>query len=278
LALALAIASALALAALAIASVGAPADAAEGRVLWSGDAEAPAAQQWGRLYTRPPNCGMTPKEVPGYSQRVRTNPAPVQGNYAYKSTVTDGYNCWHERTELSQAGSTSRQYFAGQENWEAFSVMLSPGFNVNYSGGGHRTLYQHKQVGNVGSGPPMSLNVANGSYRMTTRGPISNRHRDTVGPAVPGRWVKFVVHTKYSATSSGLIELWSDAPGGPGGPLVRVVSRNKPTLFLDGGRPAPIRVNMGLYRESAGTDGTQWVAHDGLTVGTTRAVVEGRAF
>jgi len=255
------------------------AKAAKGQVLWSGDAEAPAAQQWGTLFTRAPNCGRTPKEVPGYSERVRTNPAPVQGSYAYKSTVTDGYDCWHERTELSQG--PDKQYYAGQENWEAFSLMLSPGFNVNYSGGGHRILYQHKQVGlSEGGGPPMTINVARGVYRMTTQGPngFSNKNRDTIGPAARGKWARFVLHTKYSATNAGLIELWSDAPGGPGGPLVHVVSRSKPTLFLDDGRPAPVRVSMGLYRESAGTAGTQWVAHDGLTVGTTRAVVEARAF
>ena len=257
--------------------------APSGTILWSGDGENPTNQDWSRIFTKAPYCGATPQggiapnNHGGYHTRVTSNPTPLQGSYAYKEVVDDSIDCWQERTELSQK-EDARQFHPGDENWEAFGVWLGPDFDINRDMKGASTTFQHKPV--PSNNPTTSIKIANGDwYWVTQGGTATNTHqtKDVIAPATRGVWYRFVLHTKYTSSEDGLTELYSDAPGGPGGPIELVGSRTKPTLWETSSGSSSIRVNMGFYRES-GDNGTETLAHDGYTVGTTREIVERSAF
>jgi hypothetical protein len=254
-----------------------------GQILWSGDGEHPTGQDYSNIYTKAPYCnatpqnGIAPNNHNGYHARVTSNPTPIQGDYALKGRVDDSYDCWQERTELSHTRDESKQFRAGDENWQAVGIWLGPDFRVGRDPNGASTLFQHKPV--PSNQPNMSLKVGNGNWIWQTRGPsTASKDADTVAAATTGEWYKFVFHTRFSTSATnGLTEIYSDAPGGPGGPIVFVKSYHKPTLMGTATNPSRIRLNMGFYRE-ASDSGVETFAHDGYTVGTTRAIVEQSAF
>jgi hypothetical protein len=96
----------------------------------------------------------------------------------------------------------------------------------------------------------------------------------TIGPAQQGVWAKFTLHTKYQKNGTGLTEVYSDVPGGPGGPIVLVKSLNKPTMWNNS---ESIRPNYGYYREEE-FSGKETFGQDGFTVATTREAAEASAF
>ena len=161
---------------------------------------------------------------------------------------------------------------------EAFGIWLGPDFDINRDMKGASTTFQHKPV--PSNNPTTSIKIANGDwYWVTQGGTATNTHQTkyVIAPATRGVWYRFVLHTKYTSSEDGLTELYSDAPGGPGGPIELVGSRTKPTLWETSSGSSSIRVNMGFYRESGDND-TETLAHDGYTVGTTREIVERSAF
>ena len=80
----------------------------------------PYREDWSNIYTqgallqRAPQNGIAPNDHNGYHARVTSNPTPIQGDYAYKERVDDSYDCWQERTELSQTRDDSKQFRAGR--------------------------------------------------------------------------------------------------------------------------------------------------------------------
>jgi hypothetical protein len=252
-----------------------------GQVLWKGDGERPTNEDWTSIFTKAPFCGARPQgglagsDHNGYHTRVQSNPTPIQGNYALKGKVDDSIDCFQERTEISQQGVDSKLYHPNSENWQAFGVWLGPDYQISGTLSGASTHYQHKPI--PSDNPNLSLKVGQGIWQWTSQGgsPSSpNQQKSIVGPATNGEWHRFVIHTKFSSGSGGVVELYSDVPGGPGGPIVHVGTRNQPTMYTNS---EAIRANMGYYRKSENS-GTETFAHDGFVVGTTRAVVEAHAF
>jgi len=254
-----------------------------GEVLWTGDGENATNQDWTDIHTKKPYCGVTPQSgiAPnnhgGYHSRVTSNPAPMQGAYAYRVKVDDSYDCFQERTELSQLGSNNpKQFNPGDENYEAFGIYLLADYNSADGCSGARTSFQHKPV--PSDNPTTSLKACNNTWQWTTQGgsPTNpDKHTDTIGPVTEGTWCRFLLHTKYTTSAaSGLTEVWSDIDNGCNGTLTLQGSRAKPTLYNNS---TAIRVNMGLYRE-ASDSGTETLSNDGYAVGTTPEIVTEHAF
>jgi hypothetical protein len=98
------------------------------------------------------------------------------------------------------------------------------------------------------------------------------------GPARSGRWVKFTLHVNFSADpASGFVELWGNPAGGE---VVRLLAKTRTyTMKNDSaGRPQPLHVRIGIYRNPSGPFGTETVYYDGFTVATTRGAAEANAF
>jgi len=253
-----------------------------GEVLWTGDGENPIGQDWSSIHTADPYCsvspqnGIAPNDHGGYFARVSSNPTPLQGQYTYRAKVDDTIDCYQERSELTQTGSNNtKQFDPGTESWEAFGVWLGSDFDLARDLQGASTFYQHKPV--PSDNPNASIKVGKGIFQWTTQGGSpTNPDKDvmTIGNATRGDWYRFVIHTKYRYDNTGLIELYSDVPGGPGGDIVLTRSENKPTLYNN---TEAIRTNYGFYRES-GDSGKETFALDGYAVGTTREIVEENAF
>ena len=258
---------------------------ATGQVLWTGDAENPTSTDWAQICTKPPfdganpQNGIAPLNHNGYHARVTTNPTPLQGNYAYRGKVDDSYECFQERTEISQNGDPSKQFLPGDENWQAFGIWLGGDFKVNKGSQGAHLLFQHKPI--PSSNPTVAIVVDNGLWRFKTDGGrADNPVTTTIGTARKQQWCKFVIHTRYAYDDTGVSELYSDVPGGCGGEVEQIVGRNEATLWAASspwGQTERIRVNMGYYRDVSHS-GTETFAHDGYTVGTTREAVEQHAF
>ena len=256
-----------------------------GDILWTGDGENPTNTDWAQIFTKTPYCGanaqsgLAPDDHEGYHSRVSSDPAPLQGAYALKGKVDDSYECFQERTEVSQNGDPSKQFLPDGENWQAFGIWLGSDFQVEKAAQGAHLLFQHKPI--PSSNPTATIVVDSGLWKWKTDGgPTDNPVTTTIGAATQQQWCKFVIHTRYEYDDTGLSELYSDVPGGCGGPIELIASRNEPTLWTatsPWGQTERIRVNMGYYRDVSYSD-TETFAHDGYTVGTTKAVVEANAF
>jgi len=115
---------------------------------------------------------------------VTSNPTPLQGNYAYKGKVDDTYECFQERTELSQNGDDARQFREGEENWQAFAIWLGPDFDINRDGTGAHVLFQHKPA--PSDNPTSAIVVDNGLWKWKTQGgspTAPQKVTTTAGPA-----------------------------------------------------------------------------------------------
>jgi hypothetical protein len=207
----------------------------------------------------------------------------MQGTYSYKGKVDDSYDCFQERTELTQS-DVGKRFYEGEENWEAFGIWIGQDMNITRDVGGPSTMFQHKPV--PSNNPNTSIKIGSSIFQWTTQGGTdANPTKDavTVGNITKGEWHRFIVHTKYEKDNTGMNELFSDVPGGPGGSFVQIgTTQNKPTMFttdqqgntLSGNS---IRVNSGFYRD-ASDSGTESFAQDGYTVGSTCSVVAQNAF
>ena len=80
-------------------------------------------------------------------------------------------------------------------------------------------------------------------------GSAANKDTDVAVSAATGSVVQVCVpHQIRGQRHYGLTEVYSDAPGGPGGPISYLShSYHKPTLMSN---TSAIRLNMGFYRES----------------------------
>jgi hypothetical protein len=260
---------------------------APGRVLWTADAERPAAAEWAssRADPGPGACPYSaPPDLTSSDRIVRTAAVVAQGAHAYAITAAHGDDCDGERAELGQgnpsrAGFEDRLFHEGDERWIAFQVRLGGNFDVNVDT--WRVIMQLHQPGGELGPPPLALQVTDGDF-VLYKGDANVESGDTIpmwrAPARTGRWVKFALHVKFSADPrAGFVELWGNPAGGPVVPLLPRTATY--TMKKDaGGTAVPLHARIGIYRNPAGGFGTETAYFDGFTVATSRAAAEANAF
>jgi hypothetical protein len=259
-----------------------------GRVLWTADAERPAAAEWASSRADPPGPAPCPYSAPPdltsttHIRRV-TDPF-AQGRYAYAITTAHGDDCNGERAELGQgnpsrAGFADRLFNEGDERFISFQVRLASNFDVNVSA--WRVIAQFHQAGGELGPPPLALQVTGGDF-VLYKGDANADSGGTIpiwrAHAQKGRWVKFTLHVKFSPDpATGFVELWGNPAGGP---LRLLLPRTQTyTMKKDaGGAAVPLHSRIGIYRNPAGGFGTETAYFDGYTVATSRAAAEANAF
>lgn len=257
-------------------------------VLWTADAERPAAAEWASSRADPSRTAPCPYSAPPdlrSSNHIRRISDPAaQGRYAYAITTSPGDDCDGERAELgdanpSRAGFADRLFHDGDERYISFQVRLGSNFDVNVNT--WRVIAQFHQPGGELGPPPLALQVTNGDF-VLYKGDANVSSGSTIpvwrAPAQTGRWVKFTLHAKFSADPSvGFLELW----GNPAGGAVRLLLPKTPTYTMKkdaAGTAAPLHSRIGIYRNPAGNFGTETAYFDGFTVATSRAAAEANAF
>jgi hypothetical protein len=96
------------------------------------------------------------------------------------------------------------------------------------------------------------------------------------GPASHNRWVKFMLHVKFSPNKSvGWIELYGDLDGQGVKQLMERTHMH--TMKVENGHTVQSHSRIGLYRDPR-VKGTSHILFDGYTIGTDRESVETNAF
>jgi hypothetical protein len=255
-------------------------DAGDGHVLWTADAERPAAQEWASSSAAPasgPCESVAPPDTS--SPRIKRSRVAAQGRFSYAITVEHGDDCHGERAELGQgnpgrAGFDDRVFNQGDERWIAFQVRLGRNFDPNVDA--WRVIMQLHQRGD--GSPPISLDVESGHWILyRSESPANESVNSTElwsAPATVGRWVKFTLHVRFSPIpDDGFVALWGNPAGGP---VVELMPETAMHTMKIGALPLHSRI--GVYRNPAGPFGTETVLYDGYTVATTREAAEGNAF
>jgi hypothetical protein len=262
--------------------------AAPGRVLWTADAERPAAAEWASSRAdRGPHepCPYdAPPDLTSTNRITRTAAVKAQGTYSYKIETAAGDDCDGERAELGQ-GNPSRDGFEdtlfhdGDERWISFQVRLAGNFDVTVDT--WRVIMQLHQPGGELGPPPLALQVTGGDF-VLYKGDANAESGGTIpmwrAPARTGRWVRFTLHVKFSADpDTGFVELWGNPAGGPVKPVLARTSTY--TMKKDArGIAVPLHARIGIYRDPDGGFGTETAYFDGFTAATSRAAAEANAF
>ncbi|MEA2411301.1 MAG: hypothetical protein QOC77_1862 [Thermoleophilaceae bacterium] len=260
---------------------------AAGRVLWTADAERPAADEWASSRADPPGPAPCPYSAPpDLSQPgVKRVAAPVaQGRFAYAITTSHGDHCDGERAELgdgnpARAGFEDRLFHEGDERWISLQVRLAPNFDVHVNT--WRVIVQFHQPGGQLGPPPLALQVTDGDF-VLYKGDANVESGSTIpiwrAPARNDRWVRFTLHVKFSADPAvGFVEIYGNPAGGP----VRLLLPRTPTYTMKkdaSGVAVPLHARIGIYRNPDGGFGTETAFFDGFTVATSRAAAEANAF
>jgi hypothetical protein len=265
-------------------------------VLWSAHAEEALSREWAAGNAADVHDGLgtsTTDEDWAGTSRVRQVTAPVaKGERAYAISVSpgdfDAYTSGAQRTELGQNntarefwdGTGDRQFRHGHETWQAWSVFLPASFPAGPSDDGWLDLMQWKTEG-LGNGP-FALALEDGRLQLDRS--VSQEYASTDietiwrsdAPVARDTWLRFVMHTKWSASGDGFVTLHGDLADGQG--MRELMPRiDRWTLKLDeGGEPGSVGWRFGQYRSGVPGGGT--VYFDGLAVGRTRAAAEAEAF
>jgi Polysaccharide lyase len=93
---------------------------------------------------------------------------------------------------------------------------------------------------------------------------------------VRNRWVKLLVHVRWSTGGDGFYELWGDLADGHGFRELKALTSGWTLKNGSSGGPVDVGARIGIYRSSLAQDGT--VYFDGFNVATTRAAATTRAF
>ncbi|MGW7579410.1 polysaccharide lyase [Streptomyces sp. NBC_00400] len=149
--------------------------------------------------------------------RQVSSPSPParEGSHALQMTVPHQLGSF--RSEVSR-GSVP----IGSENWYGFSIYLPANWQADPQSSilaqWHAVLIDPgKTPGNGDGGPPVSLSVSGGHWRMKinwntqsgiSKGPGSGHKTIDLGAITPGKWTDFVLHAKWSNTAAGLAQLW----------------------------------------------------------------------
>lgn len=259
------------LAALLSTAVIVPASAASASVLWTADAEHPTSQEWANAAAQE-------------SSRVQRITSPVaQGNYAYSLELRPGDNPggYGERCELGMGNPTAAGFPLFNENderWIAFQVYLPSDYPINARS--WNDILQLKQLGSLGT-PAVSMGVERGRFTFKDSATNHEDSQPTVeewsGPATQNRWIKFVMHVKFSANASvGFVELYGDLDGTGTKPLMARTFMH--TMKEQGGAAVQSHARIGQYRDPSMGVGVSHIYFDGYTIATDRTSAEGNGF
>lgn len=251
---------------------------------WIGDGEQGVSKQWAE-YSTNAHCAVTSDTVASDPEVKRVTSPVAQGLHSIRFTVTDGDNCFGERTELGQdlptrAGfSESRRFNQGDDDWIAFQVRLDSGFPVQTSN--WQVIAQWKQLVDTqssynGCSPVLALQVHDGRYwleRANPAQPCGSTISYDLGAATTGVWERFTWHIFFK-TAGGTVAAYNGS--GP----ARLAPITVPTLAsedLGDGSPVPSHARIGIYRNSV-ISGTARLYYDGYTVASSRAAAEANAY
>jgi hypothetical protein len=266
---------------------------ASAATLWAGDAEHPLSAEWASGNAFDINAGRATSTLStawnASTTRVRRVTSPVaQGRYAYAMTVRaadrDAYASTSQRTELGQNnvartfrnGSGDRQMRQGEERWIAVQVRVPAG----YPAGRWTSLVQLKGQGS-GNGP-LAVLFERGKLRLKKSQNQTYGSTDFadvwVAPAatVRGRWIKLLVHVKWSTGPDGFYELFGDLADGRGFRQLKPLTAGWTLKFAANGGPVAVGARFGVYRSAVAMDSTLYF--DGFTVAARRADAKANAF
>lgn len=180
---------------------GRPLDEGGPKVLWSGGAETGDLSEF--QDTPWNNVGGTMPRV--VSDPVRDGRFAVELGLQGATSLEDGICCGSRNELVPQF----RDIVPGDDLYFGFSTYLAPGFPVDAY---WQVITQFKQ--NFDGSPPVELDVGAGEYMLSggdghpTR-PV--RFRESLAPAVPGVWVDWVLHVRFSPDpAGGFVEVWKD--------------------------------------------------------------------
>ena len=103
-----------------------------------------------------------------------------------------------------------------KESWYGFSIFLPSTFEVDKNPASFVQWHAYPDQGEAWRSPPMFLGVMGNNFIIDQRTdtlkistPTSQTFKRTVlGAATKSKWNDFVVHTKWSHKSDGLVEIW----------------------------------------------------------------------
>jgi hypothetical protein len=250
----------------ATASLAAPA-AASASLTWAADGERSWSTEWANY-----SCQS--------ADRFTQVSSPVaQGSRAYRFEVRDGDDSYGERCELAQGNPVRSGYplfHAGDERWIAYQLYLPDDFPLETSR--WNVIMQLKQLGSMGT-PAISMEAKNGRFYLmnsTGNGDSCCTATRWTGPAQRNRWVKFLLHVRFSPDPAvGFIELYGDLDGGGVRELMPRLSTH--TMKQSGGTPVDSHARIGMYRDPS-IQGTSHAYYDGHAIATDRATAESHAF
>lgn len=109
-----------------------------------------------------------------------------------------------ERSEVRASGTFDVR--SGMESWYSWSMRLGDagGTFPAVSGWGLIVMQWHSDEGS----PPLSIHAENGYISL--QNDRSGGYTKNVCPIDPGVWHDYVLHVKWSSSSSGLMEMWRD--------------------------------------------------------------------
>jgi Polysaccharide lyase len=157
--------------------------------------------------------------------------------YLFGVDYTNDSDC--DRSESEQM----IPYVANVEEWYGFSVYIDPSTqysqNSTFKDYNGQVVFQLHQLGGPcgsGFGPRFAIYFARNTGLWTIQtdtdtssscsvygSPTSVRRIYTMGSWVTGQWVDFVIHVKWSQTSSGFLQVWKNAASAQEKPVVDVV-------------------------------------------------------
>jgi hypothetical protein len=277
-----------------------PAHAADASLLWTADAEKPASQEWASSAAPGAACTVAGPNMSTKDLNVTPAPLPQLGPAAshpnaYHFQISDGEDCYGERSELGQANPESsqlgdRKFYPAQEVWVAFEAYLPNDYQVEAPNGYSTGIMQFKQIGGHGY-PAMQMRDGGGHlcfYVDSLYGAPEPKNCDTgafeLGAPIKNTWIKLLFHVYFSGDqageSPGYVEIFGDLENGEGFHLLlpRVTARtSKLNEEVAGNPPLPTQARIGIYRNPL-LRGTEDLYIDGFTAATDRASAEANAF
>jgi hypothetical protein len=277
-----------------------PAHAADASLLWAADAEKPASQEWASSAAPGAACTVAGPNMSTKDLNVAPAPLPQLGPAAshpnaYHFQISDGEDCYGERSELGQANPESsqlgdRKFYPGQEVWVAFEAYLPNDYQVEAPNGYSTGIMQFKQIGGHGY-PAMQMRDGGGHlcfYVDSLYGAPETKNCDTgafeLGAPTKNTWIKLLFHVYFSGDqageSPGYVEIFGDLENGEGFHVLlpRVTARtSKLNEEVAGNPPLPTQARIGIYRNPL-LRGTEDLYIAGFTAATDPASAEANAF
>lgn len=159
-----------------------------------------------------------------------------------------------ERAEVGELAPADVE--EGDERWFGLDIKFPSDFPTDLSTvvDGWFIIFQYHPLVD-GASPSVALDVTDEGILCLVNNSEPPYQRSEIGPIVRGKWVRYVLHMKFSTSSSvGFGAVWQD------GVLV-VPQHSRATLFGAGAH----YLKLGIYRSAANTT-TAVVYHDNLTI------------